>query len=349
MNIDGRFENRGAVAGDTLVTVLIVIVLVDGSLHALVGADAALPRVVGAESRDAAVARGEDLAARILPGAHQPTALLAKDFGHESFVHVAEMLRVVVCPLLAPSTPAPSDLFSARVPVVKAMHECSSWSLVPVSASTSTAAELPILVAATHATSLLQQQLPRPWDPPPQAAPAAGEQFWHLARRRHDAAQQQAKAALRGEPALQAFADSVGDPSKVSSLLEVPEEQRRSVPADKDARWKFQRFSEPVPRPATKPLPQPQPQPQPPQGFRPTRLADLLTDDAHGRLRRFLALNVLDMRELQKVGSKATRRYKPEPLILSQSDMVPEAGDHLGLWRVSEGIVNPSTRPSSPA
>ena len=209
---------------------------------------------------------------------------------------------------------------------------------------TGSALELPVLIAATHAVSLPERAAPPPLAASLNDTSAAGgnAEEWRVVSQQHEQRQAHVRAALRADPALSTFADAVGDPAKVSTLLDVPPQQQRQSLSEGDARWARERFSPPVPSPPTDPLPPPTPQPQPPPNFQPTSLRDLLSPEAWVRLQRFLVANKLDMEEIRAHGAAASRRFKPTPLVLAQSDLVPAArGIIWDLRKANQGIVVP--------
>ena len=256
---------------------------------------------------------------------------------------------MVVCPMLATEFADISNTFRRGVAVSEALNggagsEGAKWRVVPIGAAEGTALELPLLVATAHAVSLLE----RAATPPIRlreveaAVRFRSEAYWAATKAQHEAAQNLVQAHLRSNAQLVDFEQAVGDDTKCSTLDDVPHDQRRRAVAQDAQRWASEKIFAAGTSAGYGTLPPPAPQQPPPPGFEPKSLADLLSAEAHRKLSRFLIANRLDMEDVRANGANASRKFKPEPLVLAQSDMVAEARNVIwDLRRAKEGIVEP--------
>ena len=120
-------------------------------------------------------------------------------------------------------------------------------------------------------------------------------------------------------------------------FAEIPVELRGRDAAALDRRWALERFSRVLRPPVTLPLP---PEPQVKQtSWSPGTVADLMTPSALERLKSWLSSNLQDIEDMRTNGTSSARQFKPHPLILSESDMVPEARGVIWDLRNPESIV----------
>jgi hypothetical protein len=132
------------------------------------------------------------------------------------------------------------------------------------------------------------------------------------------------------------YVDRIAAPG-CSSFEDVSESVRRYDDPAEDAAWLRERFSPPLEPPTTSSLP------RPPErratAWRPKSLKDLLLPKAYARLMAWVKGNYRDMIDMRLGGEGCARPNKQQPVVIAQSEMVPEGRGVVWDLRDPENIV----------
>ncbi len=302
--------------------------------------------VAGAR-RESAVAKGAALANKLLPHwRHSPW--LAADIADSPF---GGPLALVVLPILAEGA-AKEVIKRLAAEIITCPARFEAW-VAPGALGWGACAWKALAsspLAESCAAALMSVEvllrLPRP-NPEPTAAgyqahtqgpgQAHEEERWELLRRIHDRIQSNVRSALAAaEGKVAEYAERVHG----TGFTDAPASLHTHDLDALDEAWAREHFSPVLLPPRTQALPPITPQRS--TSFKPARVGDLLEPAAHARLTQWLRANVQDIQDMLSNGSASKRPHKPKPLVLSQSDFVPEArGLVWDLRGASQGIIVP--------
>ena len=175
---------------------------------------------------------------------------------------------------------------------------------------------------------------------------------WTLRMRQHEASQKLVRLQLRvaarrqhqrgleaDADELVASADRVGN-NKVTDINAIPLELRGHDDAIANDKWRHARFSPVLEAPVTNALLKPTPQPQ--ITWRPATIEDLFMPGVWAKVAAWCEGNAKDLLWMREHGADGKRPHKQQPLVLAQSDLVPEArGVVWDLRRASDGVIEP--------
>lgn len=205
--------------------------------------------------------------------------------------------------------------------------------------------KLSALQAATNACCWRAGKTPVMFVDPPTFGRVAHDDSWINTLQRMNADQQMLKDRLRSfdsdHPAASWMAETADRVPDMINIADVPEELLRLSVSFSEEELIRMRFPDVFSPPKTAWLTAVRTQPEPPAGFQPKCLEDLFTTEAVAKLRRWVRLAALDLKQFYEKQSEAHRQFN-EVLVLGQEDFKPEArGIVWDLRDAGSGVVTP--------
>ena len=293
--------------------------------------------------REGAVMKGAALARKLLPrDSYNPW--LAADMTKSPF---GGPLALVVLPIFAKGAAEKTLDHLAAVIITEPEHFdvwsaslASGWGACSWKALASSALAEPCAAALMSVEVLLRRSRP---DPEPTSigyqahTQGPGVDRWRMLHRLHTRIQCNVRSALTAAGGKVAeYADRVN----CSSFSDAPASLQVHDNDAIDEAWARERFSTVLLPPPTQALPPIVAQPQ--TSFRPSSVRDLLLPAAHTRLIHWLRANARDIQDMLTNGAASKRPHKPKPLVLGQSEFVPEArGLVWDLRGAARGVIVP--------
>ncbi len=294
--------------------------------------------------RESSVLAAEKLLQAMIPASMGPAnVMLASETSNGS---IAQILRVVAAPMFhVPATlllaALDATLCTCETDVAAASN--ASWIACSVELLSGLVIEMPCSAPIMAVESLRRRSRP-PAEPPPRGDQTLPSElittFWNASTVYHSTVQAQLRQYFSSVGGvLSEYVDRVGA-TGCSNIDEVPIGLRAPVSALSNSTLAKEPFSPVILPPSTFPLPKTAPQRK--TSWRPQSLKDMLTSKAFEKLNTFLRQNVRDMEDMLVHGVDCQRLHKPRPLVLGQSDLVPEArGIVWDLRQAATGIILP--------